>query len=59
MTKDKLIEVINKLPNKFSIDDLLEEILLIQKIENGLEQSEGGNVIPDEKLDQELPEWLR
>lgn len=59
MTKDKLIEAINKLPDKFSIDDLLDEIMFIQKIENGLEQSEKGDLIPEEKLGEELPEWLR
>jgi hypothetical protein len=56
MTKTKLIEAINKLPDDFSIDELLDEILLIQKIENGLKQSDNDEVIPDEDLDQELPE---
>ena len=59
MKKTKLIEAINKLPEDFSIDELLDEILLIQKIENGLKQSDNDEVIPDEDLDQELPEWLR
>jgi len=59
MKKEKIIEAIKKLPENFSVDELLEEILLIQKIENGLEQSDNNQIIPDDQLDQELPGWLR
>ncbi|MEQ8304711.1 MAG: hypothetical protein RIB47_15055 [Cyclobacteriaceae bacterium] len=59
ITKERLLNAINRLPEKFSIDDVLDELLLIQKIENGLEQSENGNVISDADLDRELPEWLK
>ncbi|MCH7514603.1 MAG: hypothetical protein IH947_11770 [Bacteroidetes bacterium] len=59
MKKAKIIEAINRLPEDFSIDDLLDEILLIQKIENGINLTINNEVIPDENLDQVLPEWLR
>jgi hypothetical protein len=58
ITKEKLISVINRLPEQFSIDDVLEELILIQKIENGLAQSKSNEVISDTDLDKELPEWL-
>lgn len=59
MKKAKIIEAINRLPEDFSIDDLLDEILLIQKIENGINLTINNEVIPDENLYQVLPEWLR
>lgn len=59
MKKAKIIEAINRLPEDFSIDDLLDEILLIQKIENGINLTINNEVIPDANLDQVLPEWLR
>lgn len=58
ITKEKLIHAINRLPEGFSIDDVLDELLLIQKIDKGLEQSRSDNVISDADLDKELPEWL-
>jgi len=58
ITKEKLIHAINRLPEGFSIDDVLDELLLIQKIDQGLEQSKSDNVIADTDLDKELPEWL-
>jgi len=58
MTKGKLIDAIQRLPEGFSMDDVLDEILLIQKIENGLSQSDNDNIISDSELDKHLPEWL-
>ena len=54
ITKEKLIHAINRLPENFSIDDVLDEILLIQKIDKGLEQSKNNEVISDSDLDKEF-----
>lgn len=58
MTKDKLLETIKQLPANFSIDELIDKILLQEKIETGLKQSQAGQVTPDEDLDKKLPKWL-
>lgn len=59
LTKEQVIGVINKLPSKFSIDQAIDELISLEKIENGISQSNANNVIPEEKLDEELPKWLR
>jgi len=58
ITKEKLVDAIQNLPDKFSMDDVLDELMLIQKIDNGLTQSENDDIISDKELDQKLPEWL-
>ena len=58
ITKEQLIETIKQLPPKFSVDEVMERILLLEKIETGLQQSQKGKVTPDEDLDKKLPEWL-
>ena len=40
LTKTNLIKQIDKLPEEFSIDELVERLILIEKIERGLDQSE-------------------
>ncbi len=35
LTKDKVQELISHMPKEFSIDDLLEKVLLLNKIELG------------------------
>ncbi len=40
LVKSKSILSIKKLPEDFSVFDLLDELLLIQKIETGIQQSD-------------------
>ncbi len=49
---------IKQLPPNFSVDELIDKIYLLQKIETGLEQSKKGQVTTDEELDKKLPKWL-
>lgn len=58
LTKEKVINAINKLPGEFSLEDVIDELLLLEKVEKGLAQSDSNEVISDEELDTELPEWL-
>ena len=58
LQREKLIETIKQLPSKFSVDEVIDRIFLIDKIETGLQQSQKGEVTPDEELDKKLPEWL-
>ena len=37
------------MPDRFSIDDLVDKLILLQKIENGLEQSENREVYSNEE----------
>jgi ribosomal protein S3AE len=42
LVQDKVIEYIQKMPKEFSIEDLVERLVLIEKIENGLLRSANG-----------------
>lgn len=42
ITKDKAIEVIKSLPEEFSIEELMDRLILLNKIETGLRQAERG-----------------
>ena len=59
LTKEKVLESIKHLPDHFSVDEIIDRIILLDKIEIGMEQSAKGLVTPDEELDKKLPEWLR
>ena len=47
------------LPDEFSIDDLVERLILIEKIEKGISQSNNDEVISDAQLDIELEKWFK
>ena len=48
LTKTKVIKAINQLPDEFSIDEMVDKMILLEKIDRGLAQSERGEVISDE-----------
>lgn len=58
LTKQKIISIVENLPEPIVLDDVLEQIVLIEKIETGLAQSQRGEIIPDEELDARLAQWL-
>ena len=55
--KDKLIEVTENINSNTTIDDVVEKMLLIYKIEKGLMQIEQGNVIQHSDLKKQVLEW--
>lgn len=52
LTKSKLKEEIEKLPEAFSIDELVERLIFIEKVENGISQSKKGEVISETELEK-------
>lgn len=44
-TREKVIQSVNDLPGEFSFDEILDRLLLLHKIEIGLEQSRSGNTL--------------
>ena len=58
LVKSIVLEAINDLPEKFSMDELFEKMYVIEKIENGLKQSENGQTISEEELDKEIKTWF-
>ena len=59
LTKEKVKEQIEKFPDEFSLDDLVERLILIEKVEKGLNQSDRGETILDTDLDNEVEKWFR
>lgn len=58
ITKEKLIQVINKMPDKINIDDIIEEFVLLSKIEHGLADVEAGRVFSDKQVAEKMGKWL-
>jgi len=59
ITKDALMQTIKDLPDKFSFDDLLDRVILLQKIEIGLEQSQSGQIKTTGQAKEKLKKWLK
>ncbi|GAB1445049.1 MAG: hypothetical protein KF860_01990 [Cyclobacteriaceae bacterium] len=58
LTKEKLLQALKDLPDKFSVEELFERVILLQKIELGMEQSDKGEVYSTKKAKEKLRKWL-
>lgn len=59
LTKELVLASMTELPEKFSLDDLFERLILIQKIEIGLEQIKNGDGVPHEQVLKMIESWRK
>jgi len=59
LTKEKLNKTINSLPDKFTIDELIDQLIFIEKVEEGYQQSEEGKVVSNEDVKQMIDKWSK
>jgi len=57
-TKDLVIESVKNMPDDAVIEDAMERLLIIAKIERGIEQADAGQTIPHEEVKKRLSKWL-
>lgn len=59
LTKNKLRQSINKLPDTFTIDEFIDQLVFIGKVEEGLEQSKKGKVLSNEDVKEIIEKWSK
>ncbi len=59
LTKAKLLAEIKTFPEEFSIDQLVERLILIEKVEIGRKQSEAGDIVSEEEMEYEVKKWFK
>lgn len=59
LTREKVIQSMNELPPEFSLDELVERLVLIQKIERGLQQVKEGKSISHEEVQKRVEAWRK
>lgn len=53
-TKDKIREILARLPDDCSLEDVLYHLYVLQKTEEGVADLEAGRTIPDAEVVEEL-----
>jgi predicted transcriptional regulator len=59
LTKERLNTTIEMLPDSFSIDQLIDQLIFVEKVEEGLHQSEEGRVISNEDVQLMINKWSK
>ena len=58
-TKQQILKAIEDLPDDASVEDALDRIYLLYKIERGLGQADRGDLISQEEARQRMAQWLK
>ena len=59
LTKTSVIKIITRFPDNFSIDELVDKMILLEKIEKGIQDADNGRVITDDELEKQIEEWSK
>ncbi|MBI4480602.1 MAG: hypothetical protein HY651_11315 [Acidobacteria bacterium] len=58
-SKQQMLKAIDELPDDASVEDALERLYLLYKIERGLRQAENGELLTQEEARQRMAKWLK
>jgi predicted transcriptional regulator len=59
LTKAKIKKSIDSLPDNMTVDQVIDRIILLDKIEQGLKDVEEGKVFTTEEAKAKLNKWLK
>ena len=57
--KQQMIKAIEELPDDASVEDGIERLYLIHKIERGISQAEDGQLVNQEDARSRMARWLK
>jgi hypothetical protein len=58
-TKEKVIHAVEDLPDDATIEDAMERLLFLAKIERGILQADAGQTIPHAEVREKIAKWLK
>ena len=58
ITKERLIKQIETFPDEISIDEVIERLIIIEKLEIRIKESDNDETISEEDLKNEMETWF-
>ena len=57
-TKDRVLQAIRDLPENASVEDAMERLLFLSKIERGIRQADADQAVPHAVVRERMARWL-
>lgn len=57
LTKNTVKQSIDNLPDSFTIDQLIEQLIFLEKVEEGIKQSDEGKTISNDDVKSMIEKW--
>jgi hypothetical protein len=59
LTKENVIKTVSNLPDVFSLDELIDRLIFIDKVQKGMEESLVNKVFTKDEAKKRLSKWLK
>ncbi len=59
LVKEQLHHIADELPSDASIEEAIEQMIFLHKIEIGIQQADAGKVIPYADVEERVKTWLK
>ncbi len=57
MRREKALEAVKELPQEFDVDILMEKLVFVEKVEQGLKQLDSGKTTSHDKVKEMIKKW--
>ena len=57
-TKEKVIQMIQELPDDVTVDDIFSELYFKLQVDSGLRELDEGKGIPHQKVKERMSKWI-
>jgi predicted transcriptional regulator len=57
--KEKMLQAVADLPGDATIEDGMERLLFLAKVERGLQQADEGKTIPHKEVSERMAKWQK
>jgi len=58
-TKERVIEAVHDLPDDATIEDAMERLLLLSKVQKGIDQADAGHTLSHGEVRERMAKWLK
>lgn len=59
ITKTQIINSLEKLPESLTVDQMIDHLIFLEKIQKGIDDSKKGNVSTKQEAKVKLEKWLK
>ena len=59
ITKTQLKNTMDSLPENFTIDQVIDHLVFLEKVQKGLKDSQQGNIYTKSQAKEKLGKWLK
>jgi predicted transcriptional regulator len=57
--KEKMMETVQRLPDDATVEDAMERLLLLSKVEKGIQQADAGLTVSHSEVKERMSKWLK